>query len=255
MRNINENVYYNQEIYDKPNTSKALSSGTFYGRVFLYFGISLLLTAVLTIGFSYLFNYLFPITNANNSTTYLILIIVSAIGIFITSLVCTFNSIKKAKGGIVSWIFYIVFMSFLLSSFSFYTEDVNLIGIAVLISSGLFLSMCIIGFISKGKMHWFAMLAIGLLISAGISSLVNIFLLPLINTSGAFYTNIYICEWIILIYSCIITIIDVKKIKMFAENTVDTTNLALYFALNLYNDYILILIKVIYILLINSRRN
>lgn len=252
MRNTNENVYYNQEIYDKPNTSKALSSQTFYARVFLYFGISLLLTAGLTVGLSYLFNFILPITEENNATAYIILLSVSVVGTLITSLVCTFNSIKKAKGGIISWILYIIFMSCLLSSFSFFTEDLNLIGVAILISSGLFLSMCIIGFISKGRMHWLATLAISLLVSFGIMTLINIFLLPFIYVSSAYYTSMYICEWIILIYSCVITIIDIKKIKFFAENTVDTANLALYFALNLYNDYILILMKVIFILLRNK---
>lgn len=254
MRN-NENVIYSE----KPKNMEAISKSTFYARVFLYFGISLLLTAGLSIGFTYLFNSIWPITQSETSAAaYLAITIVSAIGVLISSFIATFRSLRKSKGGMVSWIFYIIFMSFLLSSIGFYVEDLNIVGIAVLITSAMFLVMCIFGYIFKGKIAWLGLLAIGLFVGAGVIYLVNAFLLPILYaTSGNLEVvsqMYYIADFIILFYGLIVTAIDMWNVKKFAENSEDNTNMALYFALNLYNDYILILLKVISILLRSKAR-
>ncbi len=255
MRN-NENVIYSE----KPKNMEAINKSTFYARVFLYFGISLLLTAALTIGFSYLFNTIWPISESEASAAfYLSVTVISGIGVFISSFIATFRSLRKSRGGMVSWIFYIVFMSFLLSSIGFYVEDLNIVGIAVLITSAMFLVMCIFGYIFKGKIAWLGLLAIGLFVGAGIIYLVNAFLLPVLYVTNGNLETVrqmyYIADFIILFYGLIITAIDMYNVKRFAENSVDNTNMALYFALNLYNDYILVLLKVISILLRSKGRD
>ncbi len=252
MRN-DENVIYSE----KPKNMEAISKATFYARVFLYFGISLLLTAGLTIGFTYLFNYIWPISLAASRATYLTITIISTIGVIISSTIATFRSLAKSQGGIVSWIFYILFMSFLLSSIGFYVEDLNIVGLAVLITSGMFLVMCIFGYILKDKVSWVALLAVGLISGAGIICLVNFFLIPIIYATNGNLVVVrqmyYVVDFIVLFYGLLVTAIDMWHVKRFAEASQDNTNVALYFALNLYNDYILILLKVIVILLRSNR--
>ncbi len=253
MRNDDQCVYENNS-----NVYSEISSSYFYAKVFLYFGLSLILTAIFTIGLSYLFNYIWPITEKASAVCYTTLLIISVFGIIISSIVVTFRSLKKSKGGIVSWLFYILFMSILLSSLSYSVGDLNLIGIAVIISSALFLIMCIFGFLFKGKLNWLISLALGLGLAILIMYLVNTFLIPILylnNQSLTVPMNLfYIIDFAILAYSSIIVIIDVAQIKRFANNHEDSSNIALYFALNLYNDYIIILLRIISILL-RSKRN
>lgn len=252
MRN-DENVIYSE----KPKNMEAISKATFYARVFLYFGISLLLTAGLTIGLTYLFNSIWPIASTGSRIAYFTITIISAIGVVVSSVNATFRSLAKSQGGIVSWLFYVLFMSFLLSTIGYYIEDLNLVGIAVLITSGMFLVMCIFGLILRDKVSWLWLIAIGLLSGAGIICMVNFFLIPILYVSSGNLSAVrqmyYIVDFIILIYGLIITAIDMWNIKKFAQTAQDNTNVALYFALNLYNDYILILLKVIVILLRSSR--
>lgn len=244
--------YGNSEVKESVFSSLLFKS-------FLFFGIELLLTGLLTFGFSYLFDSIFPIYETNNMIFYIVLLVISSIGLLITSFVSTKLTLTNSKGGIISVFFYVLFMSILLSSLSFYIGFKEVAGMAVLITACLFFIMAIFGILIKKRIGWLIGLACGLAISAGIIYLINTFLLfPIMfgNTSliGSVVTNIYIGEWIILIYASVITIIDVFKIKKYSQNGETSSSIALYFSLNLYSDFILILLKVMSILL-RSRSN
>lgn len=261
------NYQTNEQAKQTFSPSNDRSSGLFYGKTFGWFAGFLLLTAIFTLGLSYLFNVLWPIVkdgeiNEASATTYKVLTIVSSIGVLVSSIVATYRAMKHKKGGIISGILYVLFMSFLLSSLSFYIQDTKLIGLAILITSSLFIVMCLIGFIFKGKVKWFVALAMGAMFGALIIYLINNFLLLSLVFNGnqdlynAYIGTYYAAEFLFLIYALVITTIDMIRIKKFAENFPDDTsnNMALYFALNLYNDFILILLKVISFLLRNKSR-
>ncbi len=250
---------------EKENKYKVFSnegnlSNVFLVKVFLFFGIELLLTALLTYGISYLFNVTLPINDEANMIIYLVITIVSMIGLIISSIFILKKTLVDLNGGIIPTIIFIVCMSVLLSSLSFYIGIYEVLPLAVLISSVLFFIMCAFGLLFKGRLGWLIALAIGLLVSAGVIALITIFLLPLMlfgsyEAANFSYTSFYIAEWILLIYSAIITIIDVNRLKQFAANNEGNNALAIYFSISLYNDFILILLRVIFVLLRNRNNN
>lgn len=252
---MNENKYAK---FQQGEVNQGVFSSLMF-KSFLFFGIELLLTALLTFGFSYLFDYIFPINEAANMTVYIILTIVSTIGLLITSFIVSKNAITNNKGGFLATFLYCLFMSFLLSSISFYIGYKEIVGTAVLITSCLFFIMSIFGLLIKKRIGWLIAISVGLILSAGIIYLINTFMLfPILFGNGDFVgtvvNNIYIAEWIILIYACIITVIDVFRIKKISQGGDNSNSLALYLSLSLYSDFILILLKVISIIL-RSRNN
>lgn len=253
---MSENKYAQ---YQNGEVSQSVFSSLMF-KSFAFFGVELLITAVLTFGFSYLFDYIFPISEASNMIAYIVLTIISTIGLLITSFVVGKNAITNKSGGFVAAFLYCLFMSFLLSSISFYIGYKEIIGTAVLITSCLFFIMSIFGLLIKKRIGWLVAIAFGLILSAGIIYLINTFMLfpILFGNTGLVDTvvnNIYIAEWIVLIYACIITIIDVFKIKKMSQEGNNSNSLALYFSLSLYSDFILILLKVLSIILRSKSRS
>lgn len=253
---MSENKY---SQYQSGEVSQSVFSSLMF-KSFAFFGIELLITAVLTFAFSYLFDYIFPISEAANMTVYIVLSVISSIGLLITSFVVSKNAIFNSKGGFIAAFLYCFFMSFLLSSISFYIGYKEIVGTAVLITSCLFFIMAIFGLLIKKRIGWLIAIAFGLMISAGIIYLINTFMLfpILFGNSGLVNTvvnNIYVAEWLILIYACIITVIDVFKIKKMSSEGNNSNSLALYFSISLYSDFILILLKVLSIILRSRARN
>ncbi len=251
---MSENRY--QSYGNAPTQSDSIFSSLLF-KTFAFFGIELILTALLTFGFSYLFNTVFPI--AGNPVVYLTMAIISSIGIIVCSIVISTKAMMSGKGGLITSFLYVFFMSFLLSSFTYYVPK-EILGSAVLITSGLFFIMAIFGLLIKKRIGWLIGLSIGLIVSVGIIYLVNTFLLfPILfgNTGlvDEYVTGIYVGEVILLIYACVITIIDVFKIKKASQMGQTNNTLALYFSVSLYSDFILILLKVISVLLRNRSNN
>lgn len=251
MENYNK---FNEYIVDEKKSSSLLA------RSFLFFGIELVLTGLLTYLFSYLFTYILPIDIDRNATIYLILTVVASIGVLILSFTISKNTLVKNKVPVISTILFVAFMSLLLSSLTIYI-DYRLLVSAVALTSGLFLIMAIFALIFKGKGRWLIGIALALVISLAALYLVNTFLLiPMLVTGSSSLTNAYmqiyfLSEAIILVYACVVTIIDVKRIKESSASEENINALALYHSINLYSDFILILVKVLSILLREKSKN
>ena len=115
------------------------------------------------------------------------------------------------------------------------------------ITSGIFLIMSLIALLTRGNLHPLWMMAMGLFIGAGILSLVN----WLIGSN----TIAWIVTFAIFAAMMLITMFDIWNIKRICERGAMSNNLALYCAFTLYVDFIYILIRIIYFLIIIFGRN
>ena len=92
---LDPNTYSPNDGNNPSTDSSAVSKGTsqssrtFLAKVFLYFGIQLLFTALLTFGLAYLFDYIFPFAGGSSSGTifYIVMLIVSSIGMIVSLMI------------------------------------------------------------------------------------------------------------------------------------------------------------------------
>ncbi len=250
----------NSQVFNNDSGSNAfLESGAFIAKVFLYMFLGLLLSALVCVGLSALFYYQIGVGDEAFFGTYLTIMIVSGLGLLITSFVISFKRIRM-KNILVPYILYVIFMGALLSSFVFYVQDPYIIGISLAITSLIFLVTCLSAAIFKGRLGWLYGLLFGGLLTMGILCLVNLFLFPFaFHVQSAFdasMTIYWIIEGIFLVMIIISTFIDMYNIKKIASYGGDNSNLAIYYAMNLYSDFVMIFIRILYyVILIFGGRN
>jgi len=260
---INPNLYspFKKKRSDEivvENVNKEEIKSSFLAKVFLYFGVELLLTALLTLGFSFLLDYFLPfgVISERSSFIYGIILIVSFIGLLITLVIVQRKTLVKEKGGYIATFIHCLFVSLLLSAFGYLVGSKELLALSVAITSILFLIMCAFGLLIKNKYGWLVGLAIGLIVTSSFLILINYFLLQFLIVDSSLleaYQTIYtVSNFILLIYSCIVTIIDVYRIKRMSKEGLVSNPIALYYSLLLYQDYIIILFYVFYILARNK---
>ena len=238
-------------VIDNGQKVKANSSVLSFAKVFFYMFIGLAITTAVSFGVGYIF-----ILAAKNGATaqtltnaYYGVMISSAIAVIILSFVITFITLRGKHSILVPAIIYCVLMGVLLSSFTILLEgNYWLLGMAFGITAGIFLLMTLIAVLSKGNMSPLLMLGMGLFLGAGILALVN-----WIVGSSTIY---WIVSFALFAAMMFITIFDIWNIKKICEKGAMSNNLALYCAFTLYVDFIYILIRVLYflILIFGSRR-
>ena len=120
----------------------------------------------------------------------------------------------------------------------FYMYNLSSIVVVFFASAGLFGGMALIGYITKKDLSNWRTILFGTLIIGIIVSIVNIFI-------GNQILNIGI-NWVILLTFCGITIYDMNKIKMLAQDDrLDKSKLHIYGAMQLYLDFINIFLRII----------
>jgi len=252
------------QVFSNGEDSKAnnfLSSTGFLGKTFLYLFLGLLISAVICLGLS---NFLYyTLSNGSQEvttetfTTYMFLLVISGLGLLILSIIISVKRVKM-HNILIPYILYCILMGVFLSSIVVFIGNPNILGTALGISSIIFLTMCLFGFLYKGRLGWVFGLLIGGAISMGVLFLVNLFLFPLaFNVSSAFdaYCTVYwISEGIFFLMIMISTFLDMYNIRRISESGVDQNNLSLYCALNLYSDFVMLFIRVLYFLILAGGR-
>ncbi|MFA6755855.1 MAG: Bax inhibitor-1 family protein [Bacilli bacterium] len=232
--------------------------------VLLYMALALLITGAIGFGLGYFLNQLLngatgdeQLTN-NLFITYLIMLIVSGIGILVITIIMSFMTFKK-KNVLVPYIIYAVFMGILFSSLVGFLDGSYLLSATFVVSAILFLVMCLFGYIFKGKIGWILGILIGACVVCGILCLVNLFLFPwALGVESAFdasCTIYWIIELVMLGVMLISTFVDMYRIRKIAESGEGSKNVAIYCALNLYTDFIAIFVRVLYIFMLISKKN
>lgn len=236
--------YYPESDNVVINNGEKVSSGALsFAKVFLYMFIGLAITTV--VAFTVGGINVAAINNGADenlvASVYLGLLIASAISLFILMLIIQFVSLRGKHSILVPAILYATVMGVLLSSFALFI-DWRILGTAFGITSGVFLLMTLIAWVTKGNLSPLLTLGMGLFIGALILSLVN----WLIGSEMI----MWIVSFVIFAAIMFITMFDIWNIKKIAEKGAMSNNLALYCAFTLYVDFIYILIRVIYFLLI-----
>lgn len=253
----------NQVIYDFTNKQ---TKGAFLTKVFGMMFVCLLITTVIAAGFGYGFQALLIktavddgmgnlILSQNLVNTLIITLIVSAISLLVMSFVLPITFIRGKHNILVPLIIYTVLMGIMLSAFTFIVDWVILaesFGITALI----FGTMALLGYISKGRLAGIGVILLGLLIGAGLLSLMNWLMIIIGGVSQSNITISWIVSLMIFAFLMLVTLYDVNRIRRIAENGAQQdNNLVYYCAFIIYSDFISILIRVIYfMMLITGRR-
>lgn len=253
-----DNQKKEQTVVQSVDLTDKQTKGAFLTKVYGWMFICLLITTVVAAGLGYGLMYAFvnatEETAVNIMTGMIIGAVISAIALLVMSFVLPITFIRGKHNIIVPLMIYVVLMGVLLSMFTWAFEPVILaesFGITALV----FGLMALLGHLSKGRLAGIGAIMLGLIIGAGLLSLVN-FLMILIG--GIKPENVMI-SWIVSLavfaFLMFMTMWDVARINVIAsKGDTGNNNLVHYCAYILYSDFIALLVRVIYYVAIFSRR-
>lgn len=218
--------------------------------VFGYMFLGLLLTGAIATSLPYLL--LSIIKNPETAfETYIILMIVSMIASLIMVFVAQFVCIKRQTGGLACFLIYSALMGVLMSAIML-AYDMTIIGYAFVCASGAFGIMALYGLFTKGSTKLLGYIGFGML--GGILLLtLAYFILGLFGIEISALGLIISALGIIMMLA--FTAYDVNRAKRMAESGTLTNNLAAYFALQIYTDFVYLFIRILSILSRFTKKN
>jgi len=252
--------YHNPKV-DPPVTGKAsvdLSTSRAMGKVYLYMGVALLITAVVAVGVGFLFagwltgwsgrtlsvNYI--TFEKTPSIVYVATLIVAFIGVLITG-VAMHAVVASGKHSVwPPFIIYSVLMGVIMSVFLITGIDFVTLGEAFGISAAAFALMGTIGYFSKKDLNIFGMVAfaaLGMVMLFGLVCLILWFVMPGLLTVFSIVYSV-----VIMVVLLIMVAVDTYNIKKIMSEGSSNQNMTLYCAYIMYTDFMHILIRVILIL-------
>ena len=247
-----ETVVQSVDLTDKQ------TRGAFLSRVFGWMFICLLITTAVAAGLGY--GLMFALANASEEvaadllTVMIVMLIGSAIALLVMSFVLPIRFIRGKKNILVPLMIYVVLMGVLLSCFTWLFEPIILVesfGITALV----FGLMALLGYLSKGRVAGIGVIMLGLIIGAGILSVVNFVMILVGGISQENVTISWIVSLAIFAFLMFMTMWDVARINQIAaKGDTGNNNLVHYCAYILYSDFIALLVRVIYYLAIFTRR-
>lgn len=254
----NANYYGN---FANSNAEKRGQVGLSIAKVYGYMFLGLLITAAIALGLGAYFGkvLLKDVSSdiptrfqSTNAIILLVLLITSFIGIIVLSFVVPITIARGRRSVLLPSIIYTVLMGIMLSTLAM-VIDWSILGVTFGITALIFGLMSLIALLSKGRLNGLAIAAMGLFIGAGILSLVLWILMLVGFFSGTLY---WIVSLSVFVAVMLITIWDMARIKAIAQNGEMTTNISLYCAFILYNDFIYIFLRIlrIVILVLGNRR-
>lgn len=235
-------------------TDASRSPSKMLSRSFLYMAIGLVITGV--VGFLVALGFAYWLTgarfDANNrltsvGITYIAIMIGTFIALIIDTVVINATLAKGKHSLIVPFVIYSVLMGVLLSSFVLII-DFWTIAEALGISAAVFLILFFIGYFSKKDLSPFAFIGLSILMMLGFLGLfwgLFYFLNP-----QAFLVYNIIFSFAFGIVMLIVIAADAYNIKKILANGQENNNLALYCAWVMYSDFIILFIRILYILIL-----
>ena len=256
---------YPQEDFPKKssfggNNATQTPANRLLAKSFGYMALGLAISGLVAFLTSYLFVYVLSWTGGKGqiasaySRGYLIVMAVSFVGLLISGFAMSLVMAKNKHSAWAPYILYTIFMGVFLSSFLILGIDFQTIGEAFLLTSASFLAMFLIGYFSKGGVR-----ILGMVVSL-LATMVLLFALfwlikVLISGNGAgYFAYDMIVSGAILLISVLVVAIDAYNIKRITEKAQGMKNVALYCAFTMYSDYIIIFLRVLYILLLAAGR-
>ena len=216
-------MYYEEAIETKKLT---LTS------IFAYMGLALLITTAVAVGLYLLlgFGLLAP-------AAYFPLLIGSSIGYLITFIVINYRVMRQSQKSVLTpFIIYAVMMGVVLSSIMIYTA-IDVIILAFGVSALLFGMMAAYGALTKRNLN-----GMGAVASMAFLGAFILFPIVLIFYNDTLY---WIITFVMFGAIMLITAVDVRRIQQTLEMGEMSKNMAIYFALRLYVNFINIFIRVV----------
>lgn len=250
----------NEEFYQPNNVTpekvKSVSVG-FLPKVFIFFGIGILLSALISLAMPYAYqafgwidlSKVTGIAVRAYGDGLLIMMISTLVILFIFSLVNQLVLFKRGAMHPIMYFLYCIIMGIAISFTSMFV-DFYTFAIAFGVSALAFILMGLIGYFSKGHLKSFAVFGIALFICSAVLSLFNWFIFG----SNWLY---WIITFATLFGVLLFTSFDVRMIKTYQESQAESTGLAIFCAFVLYNDFIYIFLRILQIaaVLFNKSNN
>lgn len=245
-----------ENVRSKPYDASGRVSSRFYGAVFGYMFLGLLITAAVSLGWSYFVVSAFAsvdsdgyVTFSNTGLMWIVgVCIASAVGCYLTSIVNNVYAIKTEKAPWVGFLLYAIFIGFAFSTFILTGIDFATMGEAFALTAIAFGAMFLIARFSKANLAWWSLLGLGLLAAAGMMAMFwwIIYLLNPLSPTNLFFG--IVISAIVLVASLLITAFDCWKMKRIIASGNDNRNLALFCAFDLYTDFLMVFIRILYLL-------
>lgn len=246
----------NVKTSTKPVASKAQKATLSLVKVYLWFALGLLITGVVSLGLPNLL-VLFQGTAGEETmnTIYIVGIVVSVILMIPALIVLNVQAFRKNVPLIITtYVIYALSMGVLLSSLFLSLvgpgEGMNTICVAFFVTGGIFLINGVLAALMKKtnlNMLWpiLSSLVLGVLII----SLVNFFI-----GSETIY---WIVEFVIFGVMLVSTLLDMHNINKLAESGQfeNSTNLSVYCGFMLYVDFVWLFIRILYYIILFSKKN
>jgi FtsH-binding integral membrane protein len=233
----------------------------FLAVVFGYMFLGLLLTAVTGFLFALFMARAFYDAGTNYLTDQGVVVLVAtligaAIGSWIDTIVMAIVSAKTGKAPWVGYIIYALLFGVIIGSFLLIPGmDFATMGEAFGITALAFFAMFLVGYFSKVNLNPLAFVGISLLIGVILASLFFGIWYLIVPSDGAMILFDFVVSIIVVVATMLITAWDANNMAKIVEKGAANQNIALYCAFSLYTDFITILIRIIYILLIAKNRN
>lgn len=225
-------------------------AGKFLGAVFLSMAAALLVSALTSIGVSYLFIALYGAGNGLTVEGYTNLtwtLVGSAIFMFIYMLVTS----RMTRFYVVHLTVFSLWVGIILSALLLTGLSFEIAGEGLLISAFAFLSMFLIGYFTKINSGILSMLGFGLL--AGAFGLLVISLITF--WMGTFSWMNLLAQGLILFAVLLFTAVDARRMKQLAMAGHPNFNLVMACAYALYGDFVNIFLRIIYFLMLTRSRS
>lgn len=233
------------EIFNEYESAPA-KRNNLLAKVFGVMFISLLITAALSYGLAYLFAY-FVNSGVDVAVEVMVILMgVSSVGLLVMAFVMPIVMSRGKHSILPSYIIYLSFLSILLSTL-YFTFDFQMLIYTFGVTSLVFGTMALLGYLSKGSLRPAWMLISGLLVGVIALSILNIFL-----QSDEFAWGISMAIFAIMLF---VTMCDVRRIKdIIGSGCENNYNLVLYGSFMLYLDFINIFLRLLIVLSRSSTR-
>ncbi|MDD4532492.1 MAG: Bax inhibitor-1 family protein [Bacilli bacterium] len=212
--------------------------------VYGYFGLGILVTAIVALGLPYLVTALFG-DGADSSSIYFSIVFGCSIGLIVFSLISNFTAIfQHPIGMIVCYTLYAVCFGGLMSMIALIV-GYSTLTYALGITSAMFLFMSLIGYMSKGRLNKWIYYTISIVFALLIAALFNILIF---NNSFLYWVVSYA---IILVFMLLIIVDTSRIMQAGSENVLENNKTyAVYCAYRLYSDFMILLYYILRIIVI-----
>ena len=225
----------------------------FLALIFLYLALGVFVTLGVGLLYSYILWSSFEAGSNEMAIAYMATFAISGIGIFVMMII---NSVYISKTNKAPWVGFLIFAVLygLLFSGVLLTGVITFYTLmeALVITTGLFLIMFLLGYFSKINWNPIAFIALTMLIGVLLVSM--FFGIWYLISPSTFMLLDFIISIIFIIAVTLIVGVDANRAAKIAATGMANNNLALFMAYNFYVDFIGIFLRVL-LLLASSRNN